>query len=131
MTKATPAGGAAHPPPKVGLSRLSGEGAADLKLGRACIQACGRVGAVARGRRRPSSAALEPLLQLRLILRDLLSGVAPDQWQEQLAETVALEVEPKRDQLSVALGVAREAIKVASGPGMAQDVVFFYTQRPE
>src|SRR5207245_7531466 len=63
-----------------------------------CIQAWWKSAEVARGRRRPSSAALEPLLQLRLILRDLLSGVAPDQWQEQLAETVALEVEPERDQ---------------------------------
>ncbi len=38
-------------------------------------------------------------------------------------------IEPKRGQLADALGVPTEAIKVASGLAIAQDVVFFYTRR--
>ena len=38
-------------------------------------------------------------------------------------------IEPKRSQLADALVVSTEAIKIASGPAIAQDVVFFYTQR--
>jgi hypothetical protein len=38
-------------------------------------------------------------------------------------------IEPKRGQLADALAVPIESVKIASGPGIAQDVVFFYTQR--
>lgn len=38
-------------------------------------------------------------------------------------------IEPKRLQLAQALGVAEPAIKIASGPDIAQDVVFFYVQK--
>jgi len=38
-------------------------------------------------------------------------------------------IEPKRDQLAMALGIAVESVKMASGRKIAQDVVFFYTQR--
>jgi hypothetical protein len=37
--------------------------------------------------------------------------------------------EPKRDQLAGALGVPVQAVKTASGPGIAPDVVLFYTHR--
>lgn len=38
-------------------------------------------------------------------------------------------IEPKRLQLAQALGVAESALKIASGPDIAQDVVFFYVQK--
>ncbi len=38
-------------------------------------------------------------------------------------------VEPKRDQLANALGVQGAAIRVAHSPEIANDVVFFFTQR--
>ena len=38
-------------------------------------------------------------------------------------------IEPKREQLAMALGVKRNAIRVAYAPEIANDVVIFFTQR--
>ena len=38
-------------------------------------------------------------------------------------------IEPKQAQLAVALGVPIQAVKIANGPRIAQDVVFFYVQK--
>lgn len=38
-------------------------------------------------------------------------------------------IEPKRNQLTNALGVQHDAIRVAHAPDIANDVVFFFTQR--
>ena len=38
-------------------------------------------------------------------------------------------IEPKRNQLTSALGVHHDAIRVAQAPEIANDVVFFFTQR--
>jgi hypothetical protein len=38
-------------------------------------------------------------------------------------------IEPKRDELAVALSVTSAEVKTASGPAIAPDVVFFYTQK--
>lgn len=39
-------------------------------------------------------------------------------------------IEPKRSQLENALDLNKDSIKVASGPKIAHDVVFYYTQKP-
>jgi hypothetical protein len=39
-------------------------------------------------------------------------------------------IEPKRSQLENALDLNKQSIKVASGPGIARDVVFYYTRKP-
>lgn len=39
-------------------------------------------------------------------------------------------IEPKRLQLAQAIGVGAQDVKMASGPEIAQDVVFFYVQKP-
>jgi hypothetical protein len=40
-------------------------------------------------------------------------------------------VEPKRLQLAQALDVQETAVRIANGPDIAQDVVFFYVQKPQ
>jgi hypothetical protein len=39
-------------------------------------------------------------------------------------------IEPKRRQLEEALGLPKHSIKIAQGPKIAHDVVFFYQQKP-
>lgn len=81
----------------------------------------------------PRTPSLDHVLapEVRAIWDKMKSGDVFAFYQHQTNRSGQPWVEPKRGQLAEALGIPIQALKIASGVGIAQDVVFFYTQKAE
>jgi hypothetical protein len=81
----------------------------------------------------PRTPSLDHVLALeaRAIWDVMKSGDVFALYQHQTNRAGQPWIEPKRAQLAEALGVPIQALNIGSGPGIAQDVVVFYTQKAE
>ena len=80
----------------------------------------------------PQNPSLDHVLEseAKAIWKETKSGDVYVFYQHQTNRAGRPWIEPKRGQLERALGLPEHSIKIAQGPNIARDVVFFYKQKP-